>query len=61
VSIAESSVLNLVMDNKLVCNIPENIEDRGIDNHLINNKEKPCEPCQSPRDVCKNSSDKDSK
>ena len=49
-----TSVLNLVMNNKLVCNIPENIDDRGIDNYLINNIEKPCDPCETPSDVCDN-------
>jgi hypothetical protein len=47
-----NAVGNLVMDNKLVCNIPDNIVDRGTNNNLINNKEKPCEPCESPSDVC---------
>lgn len=49
-----SSALNLVMDNKLVCNLPVNIDDRGIDNYLINNKEKPCETCESPSELCEN-------
>lgn len=43
---------NLVMDNKLICNIPENIDDRGTNNNLINNIDKPCQPCESPSDVC---------
>jgi len=43
---------NLVMDNKLVCNIPENIVDNGTDNNLINNIDKPCEPCKAPSDFC---------
>jgi len=43
---------NLVLDNKLVCNIPRNIEDRGVENNLINNLDKPCELCQSPIEVC---------
>ena len=50
--LAEDSVGNLVMDNKCVCNMPENIDDRGTNNHFINNIEKPCEPCQSPNDFC---------
>lgn len=54
-----SAIGNLVMDNKLVCNIPDNIDDRGIDNHIIDNKEKPCEPCQAPSDVCDNFPDQD--
>jgi len=48
----QDSAGNLVLDNKLVCNIPENIDDRGADNHFINNIEKPCESCQSPNDFC---------
>lgn len=47
-----SSNRNLIMDNKLVCNIPENIVNRGTDNNFINNIEKPCESCESPSDVC---------
>lgn len=49
---------NFVMDNKLVCNIPENIVDNGTNNNLINNIEKPCESCESQSDVCDNSSAK---
>jgi len=49
-----TSVLNLVMNNKLVCNIPENIDDRGTDNYLIDNIEKACDPCETPSDVCDN-------
>lgn len=45
------SVGNLVMDNKLVCNVPENIGDGGT-NNLVNNLDKPCEPGESPGDVC---------
>ena len=40
------------MDNKLVCNIPENIDDRGTNNNFINNIDQPCKPCESPSDVC---------
>jgi len=47
-----SSVRDLVMDNKLTCNLPENINDDGRDNVLINNIEKQCEPCGSPSDIC---------
>lgn len=43
---------NLVKDNTLVCNIPENIIDRGTNNNFINNIDKPCEPCKSPGDIC---------
>ncbi|NLZ52314.1 MAG: hypothetical protein GX892_04060 [Thermoanaerobacteraceae bacterium] len=49
-----TSLLNLVMHNKLRCNIPGNIDDRGIDNNIINNVEKPCDPCEAPSDVCDN-------
>ncbi|HHV47339.1 MAG TPA: hypothetical protein GXX53_10675 [Tissierellia bacterium] len=45
---------NLVMNNKLVCNIPENIVDEGTNNNLVNNIVKPCEPCKSTSDVCEN-------
>ncbi|NLX70242.1 MAG: hypothetical protein GX024_05015 [Clostridiales bacterium] len=48
----EDSGGNLVMDNKFVCNIPENIADLSTNNNLINNKEKPCKPCESPSDIC---------
>lgn len=48
-----SAIGNLAMNNKLVCNIPENISDRGI-NNLINNIDKPCKPCESPSDICSN-------
>lgn len=48
----ETSMGNLVMDNTLVCNIPENIVDNGTDNNLINNIDKPCEPCKAPSDFC---------
>jgi len=30
-----SSAGNLIKDNKLVCNIPDNIADNGMDNNLI--------------------------
>ncbi|NLY85567.1 MAG: hypothetical protein GX077_04345 [Tissierellia bacterium] len=40
----------LVMNNKLVCNIPENIVDNGI-NNLINDIEKSCKPCESPSPI----------
>lgn len=49
-----TSVLNLVMGNKLVCNIPENIIDNGTNNSLIDNIDKPCEACELPTDVCGN-------
>ena len=48
------SVGNLVMDNKLVCNIQKNINYNGTGNNLINNIDKPCRPCESPSDVCDN-------
>lgn len=54
-----SAVGNLVKDNKLVCNIPENIEDDGVDNVFINNKDKPCEPCEVPSEVCGSCFDED--
>ena len=54
-----SSNRNLIMDNKLVCNIPENIVNRGTDNNFINNIEKPCKPCESPSVVCDNSPDEE--
>jgi len=53
-----SSINNLVMDNKLVCNIPVNINNSGTDNVLINNIEKPCGPCEAPSDVCDDCTDK---
>jgi len=31
---------NIVMENRLVCNVPENIADRGSENILVNNIEK---------------------
>lgn len=43
---------NLIMNNKLVCNIPENIVNNGTDNNLINNIDIPCEPCETPSDYC---------
>lgn len=46
------SVGNLVMNDKLVCNIPKNIDDRGMDNIFINNIERSCEPYESPDDFC---------
>lgn len=49
---------SLIKDNKLICNIPQNINDIGSDNSLINNKEKPCEPCESPGEVCDTCFDK---
>lgn len=55
--LGEESVANLVMNNKLVCNVPENITDRGTNNNIINNIERPCEPCESPSDVCPDEED----
>ncbi len=46
------STANLVMDNKLICNIPQNIDDNGTNNNLINNISKSCRPCESPSDLC---------
>ncbi|NLC96848.1 MAG: hypothetical protein GX077_01810 [Tissierellia bacterium] len=43
---------NLVMDNVLICNIPQNIEDRGINNVIIRNIERPCETCEAPSEIC---------
>ncbi|HHY81997.1 MAG TPA: hypothetical protein GX505_04875 [Clostridiales bacterium] len=43
---------NLVMDNILVCNVPENIIERGSGNIFINNIQKPCEPCEAPGVIC---------
>jgi parallel beta-helix repeat protein len=43
---------NLVLNNKLICNIPNNIINRGIDNVLIDNIDKLCEPCETPDDNC---------
>lgn len=57
ISLGQSSAGNLIMNNKLVCNLPENIVDNGTDNNLINNTDKPCEPCESPSDICDNCSD----
>lgn len=54
-----NSARNLIMYNKLVCNIPANILDSGTDNNFINNIDKPCEPCESPSDVCVNCSDEE--
>ena len=59
ISLAASSIGNLVMNNKLVCNIPKNIVDRGISNNLINNIDKPCESCESQKDVCHDRHDKE--
>lgn len=42
----------LIMGNRLVCNIPENITDLGTGNIFINNAGKPCEPCEAPGVVC---------
>lgn len=39
------SIGNLIMNNKLVCNIPQNITGIGTNDNLINNIEKSCEPC----------------
>lgn len=54
--LGESFMANLVMDNELICNIPENIVDGGTNNNFINNIDKPCEPCESPSDICGNCS-----
>lgn len=43
---------NLVMGNKLVCNIPDNIVSRDTENNFINNMDKPCKLCESPSDAC---------
>lgn len=51
------SVGNLVMDNKMVCNIQKNINYNGTGNNLINNIDKPCRSCESPNDVCDNCSE----
>lgn len=53
ITLDASTIGNLVMDNKLVCNIPQNIFDTG-NNNLINNIDKPCRPCESPSDACDN-------
>ena len=50
--LGEESSGNLVMNNKLICNVPENITDRSTNNNIINNIDKPCEPCESPSVVC---------
>lgn len=47
-----SSEGNLIMNNKLICNIPENIVSSGTDNNFINNVDEPCEPCETPSDLC---------
>lgn len=46
-TLGSAAVGNLVKDNELVCNIPENIEYRGINNIFINNIDKPCKPCEA--------------
>ncbi|HHY81999.1 MAG TPA: hypothetical protein GX505_04885 [Clostridiales bacterium] len=51
-TLGSTSVGNLVMDNLLVCNIPGNITDSGTDNNILNNMQKPCEPCEAPSVVC---------
>lgn len=51
-TLGSTAMGNLIMDNKLVCNIPVNIEDRSTNNNFINNIDRPCEPCESPSDVC---------
>ncbi|HHY91515.1 MAG TPA: hypothetical protein GX503_07585, partial [Clostridiales bacterium] len=50
--LGEASSGNLVMKNKLICNLPENITDRGSNNNIINHIDKPCESCESPSAVC---------
>ncbi|NLM44991.1 MAG: right-handed parallel beta-helix repeat-containing protein [Clostridiales bacterium] len=55
----EESSENLVMNNKLVCNVPDNISNRGTNNSIINNTDKPCDPCESPSDVCDAFSDEE--
>jgi len=50
--LTSSSAGNLVMDNKLIYNIPKNIVNEGTDNNIINNMDKPYEPCESPMDFC---------
>jgi len=45
---------NIVMENRLVCNVPENIADRGSENILVNNIEKVCGPCEAPDTICGN-------
>lgn len=52
--LGEPSLGNLLMNNELICNIPENIVDLGTNNNLIDNIDKPCRPCESPSDVCGN-------
>jgi len=54
ISLGSASSGNLVMDNKLRCNIPENIVDSDTNNNFIDNMDKPCEPCESPTEVCRN-------
>lgn len=54
-----SSAGNLVMNNKLVCNIPENVADSGTGNNFINNINQPCEPGELPGDVCGSCFDKE--
>jgi len=56
--LTDTSEGNLIINNKLVCNIPENIVNNGTDNNLVNNIEEPCEPCETPNDVCDNCPDK---
>ena len=54
ISLATSAANNLFLENTLKCNIPANIVERGIDNVLIGNADKPCEPCELPGDKCDN-------
>src|SRR5690606_5831737 len=55
------SIGNLIIDNKLVCNLPGNLIDSCADNNLLNNIEKPCEPCEAPSEICGDCFDKERK
>lgn len=61
ITLATASRANLVKGSKLVCNIPQNMVDSGSDNNLIDNTDRPCEPCQSPEDICGHCQDKERK
>lgn len=43
---------NLVYDNKLKCNILNNITDSGTNNILLNNTDEPCKPCELISEDC---------
>lgn len=38
----------MLLDNKLVCNIPRNIAESQLNNTFIGNEDIPCAPCEIP-------------